>query len=227
MTIELTPTEKWKMDKWGMFSASEIDCLLTGPRGKTDTSLFGQGALTYIHKVARQAFTAFNEEDDNAMSYAMKMGKANEPLAFMEYVRLTGITMIEHYGGDNPVFIKHCEHSGCSPDAVAKDKTGRASFGAEIKAPQGDAHFDFLLNVKDQWDLKDWERKYYTQCQFSMMAHNCELWHWISWNEFFPDRYKLHIIEIEPDKPFQEELQMRLDAAIKIKNDILNRLNNI
>lgn len=225
MTTELNQLEKWKVDKWGMFSASEMDVLLTGPRGKTNPDLFGDGAMSYIHKVTRQAFTTFNEEDDNAMSYAMKMGKANEPIAYGEYVKRTGFTMLQYFGGESPIFTKYCDHSGCSPDAVAFKTDGSASFGVELKAPQGDTHFDYIRFVRTQEELKEFDRKYYTQCQFAMIAHKCDLWHWASYNDFFPHKHKLHIVEILPDEEFQEKLLHRLTEAIKIKKQILEELN--
>lgn len=231
MEIDLEAISKWRRSKWGHFSASEIHhILVSGPRDKVTgvAPMLGKGAISYVKKIARQAFTEFNEDDDGAESFAMKRGKMQEPVAAGHYQRLIGLDNMAYYGGGNPQFFHYCPDSGVSPDLVVwKDEEKRiASFGAEFKSPQGDTHMDYLFNIKDAQDLKKECPEYYAQCQFAMMTFKSDLWHWCSFNEYFPGKDKMLIIEIPTDKSFQDDLEIRLSMAIKNKNEFVELLKN-
>lgn len=227
--IDQDNSEKWLLAKWGLFSASQLYHIMVP--GKVDKAtglkpLFGEGAITYIKKIAREASTLFNM-DENPMSYAMKMGKVREPASAAYYMKSIGVEM-NYYGGGEPLFHHYCPDSGASPDLVLwKDEGARiASFGCEMKNPSGDTHFDYLFNIKDAADLKKISLEYYTQCQFSMLVFKTDLWHWCSHNEYFPDPNRLLLIEVPADKNFQNELDARLSAAVKLKYEFINQLKN-
>jgi hypothetical protein len=221
MITDTTANEKWLLDKWGCFSASEMHKLLSKGVGE----MFGKGAKTYIEEVAIEAYTMFNM-DENVETYAMKMGKIREAESFYYYIKLLGIQFMEYYGGDNPVFKKYCEDSGCSPDSLAKKADGTASFGAEFKNNQRKQHFTDLRTINEADDLKKEHIDDYTQCQFSMMCYKTDLWHWCSYNEYFPEKDKMLIIEVKEDKSFQDNLIVRLAMAKKIKYRIIEQRNN-
>lgn len=221
MVTDIAPVERWLLDKWGCFSASEMYKLLSKGVGE----MFGKGAKTYIEEVAIEAYTMFNT-DENVETYAMKMGKIREAESFYYYVRLLGIEFMKYFGGDNPVFKKYCEDSGCSPDSLAEKTDGTVSFGAEFKNNQRKQHFTDLRTIKDADDLKKEHIDDYTQCQFSMMCYKTDLWHWCSYNEYFPEKDKMLIIEVKEDKSFQDNLIVRLAMAKKIKYRIIEQRNN-
>lgn len=221
MITDMTANEQWLMDKWGCFSASEMYKLLSKGVGE----MFGKGAKTYIEEVAIESYTMFNT-DENVETYAMKMGKVNEAQSFYYYRRLLGVEFMEYFGGDNPIFKKYCEDSGCSPDSLAKKPDGTVSFGAEFKNNQRKQHFTDLRTLKDASDLKEQHIDDYTQCQFSMMCYKIDLWHWCSHNEYFPDKDKMLIIEVALDNSFQDNLIVRLAMAKKIKNRIIEQRRN-
>lgn len=215
--------EAWKRKKWGCYSGSQIFHLMV-PGKET---LFSPGGITYIESIAREGYTAFNEEE-SVESYAMKMGKVREPQSFAFLQKMLGFDGMEYYGGDNPYFHKYCKDSGVSPDAVAwKDKkAGIASFGAELKNPTGKVHMHYLRTIKDHLDLKKQSSEYYNQCQMSCLAFNTDHWLWCSHNEFFPFKDRMLIIEIPAEKNHQTSMSMRIKMAVKNKYEIIEELKN-
>jgi len=221
MITDTTLQEQWLIDKWGCFSASEMYKLLSKGNGE----MFGVAAKTYIEETAIEAYTMFNS-DENVETYAMKMGKINEAQSFGYLKNLLGVDFLEYYGGNNPIFIKYCEDSGCSPDGAALKPDNTFSFGIELKNNQRKQHFRDLRLIADYKDLQKEHLDDYTQCQFSMMCCKTDLWLWCSYNEYFPDKDKMLIIEVKQDKSFQDNLEVRLQMAKKIKHRIIEQRKN-
>jgi len=222
ITTDTTAEEQWLLEKWGCFSASEMHKLLSKGVGE----MFGVGAKTYIEEVAIEGYTLFSMEE-NVETQSMRNGKMKEAECAGYYARMLNIDQyFEYFGGGNPVFKKYCPDSGCSPDGLVKLPDGIVSFGSEFKNNQRKQHFRDLRLIKDQFDLKNQHIDDYTQCQFSMMCYKTNLWHWCSYNEYFPARDKMLIIEVAEDKPFQDNLQVRLMMAKKIKHRIIEQRMN-
>lgn len=218
---DTTAQDQWLLEKWGCFSASEMHKLLSKGVGE----MFGAGAKTYIEEVAIESYTMFNM-DENVETYSMKMGKVNEAQSFAYYKILLGFEGLEYFGDNNPIFKRYCEDSGCSPDCLATKPDGTVSFGSEFKNNQRKQHFRDLRLINDCLDLKKCHEDDYTQCQFSMMCFKTDLWHWCSYNEYFPAKDKMLIIEVKEDKQFQDNLYVRLLMAKKIKHRIIEQRNN-
>lgn len=217
--------DEWRKVKWGKFSASEIDNLMSPGKGVT----FGQGAETYIERIAREAYTLFNDSENNE-TFAMKQGKKKEAEAFSFYRKMMGIDQeFEYYGGGNPYFEHYCQDSGSSPDCLLwKDKPNKiVSFGSEFKCPTSKIHWDYIRNIKTQFDLKQISPQYYGQCQFGMMTFNTDLWHWCSYNEYYPVRTRMNIVEIAADKTYQSNLKVRIKMAVKMKYDLLAQMRGL
>jgi hypothetical protein len=216
------PEVLWRMLKWGKFSASEINDLMLPGKGTT----FSEGGETYIERVAREGYTLFNDSE-NSESRAMQNGKKKEPEAFGYYYRLLGCPpQMEYFGGSNPYFELYNEESGASPDSLMWiDKSVKSvSFGTEFKCPSSKLHWKYLTKVKDQWDLKTIDPQYYGQCQFGMMVFKTNLWHWVSYNEYYPPESRIHIIEVSADEKYQRDLDVRLKMAISKKNGIIKEM---
>lgn len=221
---DATAEEAWKVKKWGKFSASEIDVLSVQPKN----GVFSDGAMTYIEDVAREAYTIFND-DDNVETYAMKKGKMKESQSYGHYRRLMGdFAGLEYFGGGNPYFEQYCADSGASPDCVAWINKAEkiASFGAELKNPNAKTHWEYLRTIKDQIDLKMSNRKYYGQVQFNMMTFKVDLWHWCSYNEYFPFKDQMLILEVKADKVYQSNLAIRLKMAVKKKWELIEEMKS-
>lgn len=216
-------TERWLLMKWAKFSASDIHLLTDKSSG---TKMFGKGAATYILKIARQECSLFNQ-DDKIDTHDMRMGKIKESSCFSFYKKMIGLDALEHYGDNNPFFHEYINGVGVSPDCVAKRNDGSASFGAEFKNPNADTHFRYLLELDNQWDLLAESPKYYAQCQHSMMAYKTDIWHWVSYNEYIKKHsQKMIIIEVKEDRRYQDNLEIRIQSAIIIKNKIVDIIMN-
>lgn len=216
-------TEAWLKKKWGRFSASQIFHLLVPGKGN---EVFSTGGITYIEKVALEAYTLFNTEE-NAESFHMKMGKVREPVSFARLRKILRFDGLEYHGGDNPVFDLYNDDSGVSPDCKAVAEDGAVSFGAELKNPTGKVHMFYLRNIKDQWDLKKISDEYYAQVQKTLLTYKCDHWLWTSNNEFFPEKDQMLIIEVKADKQYQQNMDIRLKMAIKKKYEIIEELKSL
>lgn len=221
-------TEAWLSKKWGCFGSSDIAPLMV----KTKDGMFGDGALTLIKKVARQKYTLFNM-DDKIESHDMRMGKAREAQCVAFYKKLIGFDAIVHCGDANPIFKRYEiegkeTNSGCSPDSIAPlpDNSGRICFGGEFKNPSGDTHSKYLTDISDQYDLKKINANYYGQPQFSMMVYGCDLWHWASYNEYFPLKDKMILIEVKKDEQYCTDLHIRVMQAMKLVDKIIDLWKN-
>jgi len=215
-------TENWLKIKWQKFSSSTLHPLTINGKGE----MFGEGAKTAIMKVARQSYTMFNMED-KVETYDMRVGIAKEPECFAFYKRLIGLEALTHHGGANPIFKHFTNDSGCSPDCTAPiPDTDKISFGAEFKNPSGETHFKYLFDIEKQEDLKKVKPEYYTQVQFSMMCYDVDIWHWASYNEFFPLKERMLILEVKKDFQFCNNLEIRLMQASKLKNKIVEMRMN-
>lgn len=213
-----TPEEAWRKVKWGKFSASEIHNLMS--RGRNE--MFGEGAWSYIERIAREALTLFND-DENNMTKAMLKGKMKEAEAFGYYRQVIGILGMEYFGGGNPYFEHYCKDSGASPDCLYRRK-GVVRWGAEFKCPTSKVHWDYVRKIKDQYDLLKVDPLYYGQCQFGMMTFKTDLWHWTSYNEYYPTKWRMHLIEIKPDLSYQSNLKIRIAQAVIEKYKLLNEM---
>jgi hypothetical protein len=215
--------DEWRRCKWGKFSASEIDNLMT--LGQRET--FSAGGIAYIERIAREAYTIFNDSENNE-TFAMKQGKKKEAEAFQFYRQLLGRDDFEYYGGGNPYFEHYSNDSGASPDCLLwKDRANKiVSFGAEFKCPTSKIHWDYIRSIKTQFDLKQMNPLYYGQCQFGMMTFKTDLWHWCSYNEYYPIKHRMKIIEIVPDKNYQSNLKIREQMAVKKKYQFLEEIRN-
>jgi hypothetical protein len=224
-------TEDWLKLKWGKFSASQLFHLMMGS-GK---GMFGDGAITYIEGIARECYTRFNT-DELVETYAMKMGKVNEAQSFGVLYKHIGFAGLQYHGSTNPVFELYTGfdnpeldgQAGASPDATAPllDGTG-FSFGAELKNPKQKTHWEYLRNIKDQWDLKKISLEYYTQVQMSMLTFKTDLWIWASYNEYFPVKHQMRIVEVVPDIPFLEDFKVKLKMAIRLRNKIVKEMQDL
>ena len=230
--------EAWKLARKGKFTASASHRLLAKGKGE----VFGAGAMSYINEVACDAYTTFS--DDGYEIYDMKMGKIMEPEIAAHYETAWGIEITNLYGATNPHFEPDPyfpKDSGGSPDGIIRNNHGSISWGVEFKRPKKLTHWSYLTNIKDQWDLKrlsedgeklKWADKlnsvasYYSQVQKLMNIFKCDLWHWCSYNEYFPIRDRLLVIEIKPDKPFIDDLNVRVGIGIKRKYELLDRRKN-
>lgn len=214
--------DKWFIDRWGKFTASECHKLLTKGSG---TEMFGAGARTYIKKKAIEKETEFWENPRLEFVKPILWGKRYEEPAFDHYVRVTGNKSMRYMGTETPLFLTYNEDSGGSPDGLMGIEDV-IELGLELKCPeQSSVHWDHL-GLKDQFDLKEYTIEYYSQIQFLLMITKAPCFHFASFDERYKDfRKRMHIVEVFPEKAFQSGLNIRILQAAKERDKIISERN--
>lgn len=215
----VTPAEgidEWHLQRWGKFTASENHRLLLS--GKD--SIFSAGAKTYVKEKVLQMTTHMEERPELEEVKSLRHGKMYEYPAFKATVAATGYNLF-YLGEENPLFLDYeplAKDSGGSPDSLLLNSDSTVDIVAEFKCPKNSLlHFE-RLKWKSQWDVKEGYLSCYCQIQNLMMITNARLGLFTS----FDDRQirndkKAKIIEILPDKKFQDNLELRLRLAVTEK----------
>lgn len=221
------PIDLWFIQRWTKFTASENNKLLTGG---SKGEMFGSGAMTYIKTKALEMSTVMHERPELEEVKSLLWGKVYEYPAYEWYVNETKNYSMKYLGTETPLFLEYeplANESGGSPDVINLNNDAKIDAGAEIKCPKVSLyHFDRLI-WKDQWDLKENYIQVYSQIQNLLMITGAEFWDFVS----FDDRQSLKskkgkIISVKPDKKFQDNLDIRIRAAIKEKYKIFDRHMN-
>lgn len=218
MIDQLDVKDKWFLERHGKFTASEIGKLLSKGAG---TKMFGQGALTYIKQKAIEKMTVLWERPELEAVKSLLHGKAHELPAYEMYKRETKNYSMRYFGSDTPLFLAHDDDSGGSPDGLM-GQSDKIYCGLELKCPKNShIHWDYYL-MKDQWDLREYNADYYAQIQFLLRITCAEEFHFCSFDDRFIDpNKKIKIIPVLPDKKFQDNLDIRLQMAVKMRNEII------
>ncbi len=218
--------DQWHLQRWSRFTASENYKLLVG-NGK---DMFGGGAYTYIKEKVLQMTTHFWDRPELDEVKALLHGKMYEYPAYKATVQATGYNNLIYLGEDTPLFLEYeplAKDSGGSPDSLALNSDATVDIVAEFKCPKNPMlHFE-RLKWDSQWDIKENYMSCYCQIQNLMMITNARLGLFVS----FDDRQIRHekkakIIEVMPDKKFQDNLDLRLRMAIKEKYRIYDEYMN-
>lgn len=215
--------DDWHRRRWARFSASESYKLLVPGKDQ----MFGPGAWTYIKQKALEMTTKMVERPELEEAKSILHGRANEYPAYLEYKHQTRNHSITYLGDDNPMFYPYkplAEEAGGTPDCANITDTGLIDFGVEIKCPKNPMnHFDRLV-WRDQWDVKENYILCYTQIQMLMMCTGALEWHFVSYDDRQLVRSKrIKIIEVKPEKKFQDNLEMRIRQAIKEKYRLISK----
>lgn len=217
--------DKWYIERHGRFTASEIYKLLT--KGNSGGSMFGAGATSYIRQKAIESMTVLWERPELENVKSLLHGRVHEYPAYEAYRRYTGNYDMRYFGSDAPLFLNYCNDSGGSPDGIM-GQGDNVVLGLEIKCPKNPSvHFDYL-NFKHQYDIQEYNEQYYAQIQFLLMITKAKEWHFCSYDDRFKNqKLKLKVIEVLPDNKFQNNLEIRLQMAIKERNKIIQYYQNI
>ncbi len=218
--------DQWHLQRWSKFTASESYKLL--PSG--GVSMFSPGGLTYIKERAMQMTTNMWERPQLDEVESLLHGKVHEYPAYKAMVEATGYTGLIYLGEENPLFLEYEPlkgESGGSPDSLSLTQSAAVDILAEIKCPKNPMnHFNRLV-WKTQWDVKEKYIQAYTQIQKLLMITGAGLGLFVSYD----DRQKridkkTKIIDVLPDKKFQDNLDIRLRMGIKEKYRIYDEYMN-
>jgi YqaJ-like viral recombinase domain len=214
----IEPKDKWFLQRHGKFTASEIGKLLSKGAG---TKMFGTGAITYIKQKAIEKMTVLWERPELDEVKSLLHGKVHEQPAYEMYKKVTKNYSMRYFGTDTPLFLEHDADSGGSPDGLMGEGA-KIYCGLELKCPKNShIHWDYF-KMKDQWDLKEYNVDYYSQIQFLMHMTSADEFHFFSYDDrFIDEKKKSKIITVLPDKKFMDNLLIRIQMAVKMRNEII------
>lgn len=224
MIDQMDVVDRWLVERWTKFTSSEIHKLLCG--GKKPGDIFGAGAMTYIKQKALEMSTVVQERYELDEVESCLHGKVYEQPAYEWYINQTKDYDMHHMGSENPVFLPYeplREEVGGSPDGLNLRKDATVKKLLEIKCPKNSMyHFDRLI-WSSQWDLKEKYISCYAQIQHLLMITGAESADFLSFDDRQARKEKKgKIINVLPDKKFQDNLDLRIRLAIKEKYRIYN-----
>ncbi len=211
----------WHSERLGRFTASENYKLFIKPR--SGGAMFGDGAMTYIRRKAAELLTMDVKEE--VSSYSIEWGYQYEKEACNEFIRRTGYTGM-YYGKGNPVFFKYEDDFGGSPD-WERDVLIVPAVGADFKCPyNSDIHLD-NLRLTDAGDFKANRWEYFVQAQCNMLYRGWDEFCFVSYDpRFREDKLKMKVMRFGADMEFRKELIERQQAAVEMREKIINELLN-
>ena len=224
-------TEEWYKMRLGRFTASEIYKLMTtakrpmtakeleaakksGSKARTieDATILSDGAITYVKMKVAEILTG--ESSSTPMSYALAHGKNMEPMAVTHFSEVMGVEV------QPAVFIPFSTIAGGSPDGLVGDNAI-----LEVKCPyEAKNQVDYLL-IKSPLELFVSNPEYWYQCQANLLFSKREFCYFATYDpRFQDDKHKMKILEIRPDVNDQDRILKKIEAAQKMKDEILDSL---
>lgn len=223
MLTTIDPIDKWHLERKAKFTSSENYKLCVAPPAN---KLWSPGAVTYIEEKAIQAVSDMWDRPALEEVGSLLYGRVHEYPAFECYVNTTRNNSMQYLGTDAPLFLTYDampEESGGTPDAISVTDSNKVDVGCEIKCPANPVYHFRRLKWKSQFDIKEGYPLVYCQIQHLLLITGAQEWHFVS----FDDRQqykpkKIKIIEVKPDKKFQDNLHVRLEMAIKEKYKLIS-----
>jgi hypothetical protein len=219
-----------KIEEWLLIRRAKLTCgenfkLLPASTQSKDR-MWSTTALTYIETKAIEMSTSVWERPEMDNVESLLHGKMYEYPAFERYVKETKNYSMNYMGTENPKFIQHPgmeEESGGTPDMVNVTDTGGIDYLGEIKCPSNPAYHFRRLTWSSQFDIKENYLSCYTQMQNLMLITGAMGCDFISYDERqLSHSKKIKIIEVKPDRKFIDNLELRINLAVKEKYRILS-----
>lgn len=218
--------DQWFVARWSKFTASEIYKLIVA----NGTSMFGAGAMTYIKTKALEMATVMWDRPELEEVASLLHGKVHEYPAFQATVATTGYHSLRYLGSETPIFLEYeplANESGGSPDSLSLREDATVDIVAELKCPKNPMYHFERLKWKTQWDVKEKYIACYAQLQFLLMITEAPLGLFVSFDDRQVNKSKkTKVIDILPDKKFQDNLDLRIRMAIKEKYRIFEEYMN-
>ena len=218
--------DQWFLSRWSKFTASENYKLLVG----NSTNMFDRGAMSYIKTKALEMCTQMWERPELEENKNLLHGKMYEYPAYKAYIETTRNFSMRYLGTDTPLFLedeKLVNESGGSPDVISITESNTIDAIAEIKCPKNPMYHFERLKWKDQWDIKENYIQCYTQMQNLLLISGASIAQFISYDERMTNKSKkIIVIDVYPDKKFQDNLHLRIRMAIKEKYKVFEEHMN-
>lgn len=218
--------DQWFVARWSKFTASENYKLLI----QSGAAMFSPGAWTYIKTKALEMATMMWERPEVEEVKSLLHGRMYEYPAYKALVSVTGYNSLVYLGTENPLFLEYeplSKESGGSPDCISQKSDASVDIVAELKCPKNPMYHFERLKWKNQWDIKENYFSAYTQIQNLLMITGAGLGLFGSYDERQINvSKKIKVIEVKPDKKFQDNLDIRLRMAVKEKYKIFEEHMN-
>ena len=198
-------SEDWYDIRRGRFTASEITKIL-GVKG------LGLTGKTYAIEKAIEDIFGLESEEYRFISHDMQRGIDLEPLAVRKFEELH---FDEFFNVQEAFFYPYGDHAGASPDRLVNDDSI-----LEIKCPRRNKFFKLVANGSNEID-----QQYIDQMQMQMLCTNsvrCYFFNYIIFN----NKEYWHEITIYRDEKRIELIKERIEEAIKIKLEYIEKINN-
>jgi len=219
--------DDWFLQRYGKFTSSEIYKLLKDDKVG---QVFGAGAWTYIEQKAVERTTHLAERPELEEVKSLLWGKVYEYPAYAAYVEATKNHTMTYLGTETPLFLEYeplAKDCGGSPDIINITVSNSIDLGAEIKCPKNPIFHFRRLVWKNQWDILQHYPLVYAQMQHLLMITGAVEWHFISYDDRqLLKKNKIKIIEVKPDKKFQDNLDLRIRMAIKERDKLIQLHTN-
>lgn len=189
-------TEEWFAAKLGKPSASNASKIITND-GKPSKQREG-----YLYELAGEILTGTHENGYKNESMVVGQEREAEARDYYSFIRGAEVQQVGViYKDENKKIV-------CSPDGWVDGK-----HGLELKNPMAKTHVKYLLDG-------DVPAEYYAQVQFSLYVTGCDYWDFMS---YVPGMKPL-LLRIEPDKKFQEALNIEVLRFIDDLENIVKKL---
>ena len=213
-------SDMWGELRRGKFTASTMSKLISEPKSKEakDAGRLGEAGETLVATKVAEILTGEVTESPNTL--AIVWGHTHEPKA-RELFSLRSKIEVELAG-----FCEYGKEAGGSPDGIFKDADGKRDGIIEIKCPYNPAnHIEHLL-IDSQEYFKANFKEYYWQMQANMLFTGTDKGFFISYDPRMGEDEQLFTILIKADSDDHKLIDKKIEAAVKYKNEILNKINS-
>lgn len=222
--------DQWLKQRRSRFTSSENYKLLPTSR-QASGQLWSTTADTYIEQKVIELTTKMYSRPDIEEVEALRHGKVNEFPSYERYVQETKNYSMSYLGDENPMFLpckRLPDESGGTPDVAniisASIEGATINYGCELKNPVNPAYHFRRLAWKNMWDVKEGYPSCYCQIQDLIRITGAFGWDFVSHDDRQLARSKqIVIIEIRPDRKFIDNLEIRIELAIKEKYKLLSK----
>lgn len=222
--------DNWLKTRRSKFTSSEVYKLLPNSK-QSSNQLWSSTANTYIESRVIELTTKYYERPEIDEVEALRHGKVNEFPSYERYVQETKNFSMTYMGDDSPIFIpckKLVSESGGTPDVgnivEGIQQEVKIDYGCELKNPVNPAYHFRRLAWRTMWDVKEGYPSAYCQIQDLIRITGAFGWDFVSHDDRQLAKSKqIVIIEIKPDRKFIDNLELRIELAIKEKYKLLSK----
>jgi hypothetical protein len=218
--------DEWLIKRREKFTSSEVFKLLRNSKQGKD-ELWSATANTYINDKVIEVMTVYYERPELEEVESLLHGKINQYPAYERYIEETKNYSMTYLGDETPLFYPSKDmpdESGGSPDIVNITEGGTIDFLSEIKNPSNPSYHFKRLDWTTQWDVKEGYLQAYTQIQDLISKTGAHGADFISFDKRQRSKKEqIVIIPIKPDLKFIDNLEMRIQLAVKEKYKILSK----